>query len=166
MWKHKGSQAGGYRGQDERVIDFLQPLAFAMSTRNDRLDALSLGAPRSVGTTSTSLERIIGERWDRHTARQTRGVSSSTMNAHTAPSFHRDISIFPIVSCLGEFLKILLCMRPYLDHCPGFDERRNLLPALAVFFQSFQKQSMFFLRPSARILAVRSHIRTSIRMRV
>ena len=59
---------------------------------------------------------------------------------------------FAILTCLGEFLKVLLGMRSNLNDRAGFDEGGDLLPAPAVLFESLEEETMFLCGPSARVL--------------
>mmetsp|Transcript_9038 Transcript_9038/g.19249 ORF Transcript_9038/g.19249 Transcript_9038/m.19249 type:complete len:549 (+) Transcript_9038:1448-3094(+) len=57
----------------------------------------------------------------------------------------------PVLTGLGQFLKILLGVRSNLHHRPGLDESGDFLPALAVLFEALEEEAVLFGRPAAGV---------------
>jgi len=72
----------------------------------------------------------------------------------TSSPFHSNFAFLAILSGLGQFLKVLLSVGPNLHNSARLDQRGNLLPALAVELKTLQKETMFFRRPTTRILSL------------
>jgi hypothetical protein len=112
-------------------------LPLSLSGRDNRLNRFALGT-RGLSSTLAGLPRRSGNR----------GHGSRTSTA-----LHGNIPFFPVLPRLGQFLEVLLGVRSDLHHSTRLDQRSDLFPALAVLFQSLQKEAMLFCCPATCVLS-------------
>lgn len=97
-----------------------------------------------------------------HTHHRPRVHSLQARRHHDSTRTHRHTTVdsarqdartthFSVLPRFRQLLKVLLRMGANLHHRAGFDEPRNLLPALAVLFESLEEEAVFFGRPASRV---------------